>query len=129
MANAADTGKEEMDRHLKNLKNSRRGKKGSITKRIKQLERLVEEYSGRKRLRFLVDALQAVFAELQLVCEEIANLGDEEDVLNDIEDIRFQVEDCVAIVTDHLEAREDEPQTTSSLASSWVARYAAGAPM
>ena len=127
MGAAANQEQEAMERHLRNLKNSRRGKKISITKRIKQLEQLVEQYAGRKRISFLLDALRTVFEELQVLCDEISTLSDDDDVHNDIEEIRFNVENCIAEVTDHLDARADEPLTTSSLTSSWVAKHAAGA--
>ena len=88
MGAAAEQEEAGMERRLRSLKNSRRGKKGSITKRIKQLEKLVEENTGMKRLSFLAEALGTVFEELQRVCEEISTLSDEDDVYNDIEEIR-----------------------------------------
>ena len=114
MGAAAEHEEARMERRLRILKNSRRGKKGSITKRIKMLEELLEENTGKRRLKFLTEALGAVSDELQKVCEEISALSDVDD-LYDIEDIRFTVEDCLASVSDHLEARAEETVTGSSL--------------
>ena len=107
---AAGDGKmtEDTVRRLKKLKGSRTGKKGSITKRINQLEKFVEEKQGRRATQLLVGALETVYRELEEVCEEISNLDEEYDPNNDIEDVRFQVETCVAIVTQHLEARKED---------------------
>ena len=55
-----------MNQQLKLLKYSRRGKKGSITKRIAQLEKLMEEGGKKKMIRFLVDALDKVYLELEV---------------------------------------------------------------
>ena len=123
---AAGDGKmtEDTVRRLKKLKGSRTGKKGSITKRVNQLEKFVEEKQGRRATQLLVGALETVYRELEEVCEEISNLDEEYDPNNDIEDVRFQVETCVAMVTEHLEARkEDIGSEGSSVALSWVRKH------
>ena len=107
-------GSEGMARKLKKLKASRTGKKGSITKRINQLERFVSEKNGRRATQLLVGALQTVFQELVEVCEEISTLDGEDDPNNEIEDVRFEVESCVAMVVEYLEARREEPRTENS---------------
>ena len=115
---------EDTVRRLKKLKGSRTGKKGSITKRINQLEKFVEEKQGRRATQLLVGALEIVYRELEEVCEEVSNLDEEYDPNNDIEDVRFQVETCVAMVTQHLEARkEDNGSEGSSVALSWVRKH------
>ena len=93
MASGAE-GNADTSQQLKLLKYSRRGKKGSITKRIAQLEKLMEEGGKKKMIRFLVDALDKVYLELEQVCTEIAILTpeSEEDEYNDIEDVRLKVE-------------------------------------
>ena len=115
---------EDTVRRLKKLKGSRTGKKGSITKRINQLEKFVEEKQGRRATQLLVGALETVYRELEEVCEEISNLEEEEDPNFDIEDVRFEVQTCVAMVTEYLEARKDDIGSEgSSVALSWVRRH------
>ena len=80
MGAAAEQEEAGMERRLRNLKNSRRGKKGSITKRIKQLQELLGENTGKKRLKFLAETLGGVSEELQKVCEEISDLSDVYDI-------------------------------------------------
>ena len=114
----------DMARRLKKLKASRTGKKGSITKRMNQLERFVSERNGRRATQLLVGALQTVYQELVEVCEEISTLDGEDDPNNDIEDVLFEVESCVAMVVEYLEARREEPRTeSSSVALSWVKKH------
>ena len=51
------------------LMNSRRGKKGSITKRIAQINQIVDDGGSRSQVKYLVDALLKVQQALQAVCE------------------------------------------------------------
>ena len=124
MAAAEGGGSDNLGRRLKRLKGSRTGKKSSITKRITQLERMVSEKSGRRALQMLLQNLGTIYQELEQVCEEISTISDDEDPYNDIEEIRFQVETTVATVTEHLEARKDDPHSeSSSIALSWVMKH------
>ena len=127
MASGAE-GNADTSQQLKLLKYSRRGKKGSITKRIAQLEKLMEEGGKKKMIRFLVDALDKVYLELEQVCTEIAILTpeSEEDEYNDIEDVRLRVETINGLVAAHLDERAEESLSASSLTSSWVRKHAAG---
>ena len=70
----------------------------------------------------VMDGLNSVFKELEQVCEEISSISDDIDELNSLEDIRMNIEICVAVVTDHLDGRRDEPPSTET--SSWVAKHA-----
>ena len=105
-------------RKLKKLKVSRTGKKGYITKGIKQLNGMVEAGGcSRGEMKRLMNRLVAVYEELDNVCEEITDLSilhDVSDDLNDIEDIRFNVDCCVALVTEHIESRQDEAPSSGS---------------
>ena len=47
------------------------------------LEELLEENTGKTRLKLMAEALSTVFEELQKVCEEISTMGDEDDIYND----------------------------------------------
>ena len=117
-----------MERRLRTLKMSRRGKKISITARVKQLDQLMESKAKKRMITFLLECLHTVFTELEQVCVDISNLTpeDTEDEYNDIEDVRIKVETCSAMVAAHLESRADEELSASSLASSWQAKHAAG---
>ena len=55
--------------------NSRRGKKGSITKRIQQIDRIVGEGGSRSKIEFLVSALIEVQKAMQGVCEELMTIS------------------------------------------------------
>ena len=118
MAMAGNVGDGDMEKQLKKLKYSRRGKKSAITKRVQQINKLVSEVGSRRRIQILLDALLKVFAELREVCSDISSMCDDE--YNDIEDIRTEVDDCMAMVVDYLEARRDDPPSTDSITESWV---------
>ena len=88
---------------LKELKWLRRGKKGNITRRIKDLEHLVEKKGKKDVIMFLINGLKTVYDELAEVCNEIAVIEEYEcDDYNDIEEVRGRVEMCVALVHDHI---------------------------
>ena len=106
-------------RKLTKLKKSRTGKKIYITKRINQLNGMVEAGGcGRGEMKRLVDKLVVVYEELEKVCDDIMDISLLHDVsddnLNDVEDIRFNVDSCVALVTEHIESRQDEAPSSGS---------------
>ena len=118
---------EEARRKLTKLKRSRTGKKGAITKRIAQLNGMAEAGGmSRRQMRYMMEKLIEVYSELEKVCDEITDISElfeEIDDLNCIEDVRMNVDTCVALVTEHIESRQDE--LSSSFGSvrtlSWVA--------
>ena len=114
-------------KRLKALKLSRRGKKGAITKRANELEKLVEEKGSRRRIQFLNEKLLQVYEDLKQVCMEIFQLCDEVDDYNDLEDVECRVDSCVALVSEYLESRQDDPSSSGSFTSTWVNRHAVGA--
>lgn len=116
----------EIQRRLALLKSKRTGKKASITKRIKQLAGMVEAGGcSRTLMQDMKGKLTAVYEELEVVCEEIAQVSELHDVSdpnNDIEEIRFNVDSCIAEVTDHIESRQGEAPSSGSMRTlSWVA--------
>ena len=125
MASALGTTMDDVKR-LKMLKFSRRGKKSSITKRVDELERLVTENGSRKRIKFLMEALLNVYKEVTQVCLEIAVLSEEVDAKNDIELYKAKIDSCVALVTDYLDSRREDPPSSDSMCSTWVAQHAVG---
>ena len=105
----AEAAQKVMEKRLKILRESRTGKKGSITKRINQLYQYVAEKEGRRATELLLKYLHKVYEELEKVCCEISELSDEYDGLNDLEDIRFEIETCEATVTEYLEEQFKNP--------------------
>ena len=101
------------------LKRVRADKKGSITKRIEQLNRLVSEGGSRTKISFLFDALKGKFEEVKITCEEIASLTDDEESAW-FEEVQINFDMCSADVHDYLEARKAEPPSTApSFTASW----------
>ena len=122
MADAGDSAK-----RVKTLKMSRRGKKISITTRVKEIEKLVAERGGRRRIQYLAERLGEVFESLRQVCRDISNLCHEVDEYNDLEDVELQVDSCIALVNDYLHLRRDDPSSSgSSFCSAWVRQHASG---
>ena len=114
-------------KRLQALKLSRRGKKGAITKRANELEKLVEERGSRRRMQFLTEKLQQVYEDLKKVCEEILHLCDEVSEYNDLEDVECRVDSCVALVSEYLDSHKDDPSSGGSFTSTWVHQHAVGA--
>ena len=104
---------------LKKLKYLRRGKKSAITKRINELEELVNKSGKKRMIKFLSEGLQAVFQELSEVCTDIAVLENyDSDEYNDIEEVRNRVDKCVALVVDLIGDRSERSSSTGSMTSS-----------
>ena len=115
---------EEILEKIKSLQRSRVGKKGSITKRVAYLKRLVLEGGCRTRLRFLVSALLEVHRATQTINDEILQLSENDQVdISWIEDVNFLVYDCISEVHEYLEARKDDPPSNPSIAESWVQKH------
>ena len=107
------------DKRILQLKRIRSGKKGSITKRITQLDRLVSEGGSRTQISYLLEALLVVQKAIQAIHEELLSL--ESDPETDwIEVENHRIDTCVSEAKAYLEAREGEPASTASLAASWV---------
>ena len=68
-------------KRVKILKNSRKGKKIAITRRLKELNTLMadESKSSRRRIKWLTEQLLAVFQELTEVCLQISILSEDID--------------------------------------------------
>ena len=74
----------------------------------------------------MLDALLRVYKELEAVCTTISSLCEVNDEYNDIENVQADVDDCVAVVTDYLETRRDDPPSTESIVESWVVKHMTG---
>ena len=114
----------DQERALALLRNSRTGKKGSVTKRIKRIEKHINDKGSRRLIERLVTDLKKVFLELEQVCAEISCIS-EIDENNCIESYRADLEECEAIVFDYFESRkEDPPSSSGSVTSSWLRKHA-----
>ena len=113
------------EKRLKALKLSRRGKKSSITRRVAELERLVSEGGSRTRIQFLMEAMLKVYQEITEVCLQISILAQDIDEKNDLELVKEKIDSCIAQVTDYLDSRRDDPPSTNSLCSTWIAEHTA----
>ena len=95
----------------------RAGKKGSITKRIEQLSRLVSEGGSRTKIKYLLVALVEVVNATKDVCR-----GDPDQEW--IEQVTMRVDTCAAEVQDYIDARKDDAPSFASLTESWVRTHA-----
>ena len=105
------------------LKRSCAGKKGSITKRVTQLSRLVSEGGSRTKIRYLMTALLEVHKATKSVFEELTSVDENTD--NEwLETVNMCVDTCVAEIEEYLEARKDEAESSSiSITESWIRKH------
>ena len=108
------------------LKRSCAGKKGSITKRIDQLSRLVSEGGSRKKITVLTTALLEVHKATKVKFEELSTLMDNPNE-EWIEKVNHDVDSCIADVEDYFHARKDDAPSTSSVTESWIKKHKAEA--
>ena len=106
------------------LMNSRKHKKGVITKRINEMSRIVADGGSRRQLKYLIDQLAAVRTTLHVVCDELATLDPDADMgYADKEDLR--VDSCIGDAEAYLDRRRDDPPSTESLCDDWLQKHAA----
>ena len=106
------------------LMNSRKHKKGVITKRINEMSRIVADGGSRRQLKYLIDQLTAVRTTLHVVCDELATLDPDADMgYADKEDLR--VDSCIGDAEAYLDRRRDDPPSTESLCDDWLQKHAA----
>ena len=72
---AGNQGTDEVEQMLTRLKFSRRGKKGGITRRLQNLERVVGNNGSRTFVGILLNGLHTAYGELAKVCRDISVLG------------------------------------------------------
>ena len=94
--------------------NSRRGKKGSITKRIQQIDRIVGEGDSRSKIEFLVSALIEVQKAMQGVCEELMTIATDTDS-EYLDNENLRIDTCIAEAKEYLERRKNDPPSTKNL--------------
>ena len=106
------------------LMNSRRGKKGSITKRIAQIDRIVGDGGSRSQVTYLTEALSKVQQALQAVCEDLLNVAPDTDS-EWLDNENMRIDTCISEAKAYLERRRGDPPSTEQLTESWVHQFAA----
>ena len=114
-----------MDERITRLKNLRRGKKASLTKRLTKIKQMVSDgKASRTKLKFLMTAAYECLRAVTLDCNELFELVTDPDS-EWLEDLKSEVDDCAAEVKEHVEARaEDDVSSGASLTDSWVRDHA-----
>ena len=105
------------------LKRKRTGKKMLITKKINQINELVQQRSSRTKISYLRDSLNQVYADLIKENEEFMNLNpciDEENCQEWILEIQFEIDTCNSTVQEYLDSRKDDPPSDTQSISSWA---------
>ena len=99
MSESAQSNNDEVEGKVTSLKRIQAGKKGSITKRVAQLKRLVSEGGSRSKIRYLVTALLEIHKATKEVNHQILQLSDNNQVdVAWLEDVDFTVDNCMAEV-------------------------------
>ena len=104
------------ERHRLLLRKQRGGKKGSITKRINQIEEIMKENGSRTRIRSLFDSLLEVRKDAKDINQKLKDLR--EDTENWMDDLDFQVDSIKAKIEEYLESRQADPP--SEPGGSWL---------
>ena len=104
------------------LKHKRRGQKGSITKRIEELKRLISESGSRTKIRFLYDKLMGMYNEMSAVAANIYSITNDFADEEWLQQETIRVDDISSDINEYLEARKDDADSTERTAS-WVHEY------
>ena len=113
------------------IKRSLAGKKGSITKRVEQLNTFVAERGSRRKIDFLRRALldvreatKELFQKLVRVLEEPALHGLEVPESQWMDEINERVDNCVAEIEQYLDDMEERPDSSKeSITRSWIKKH------
>ena len=128
---AGNLSAQDFEVRVRRLIAKRTYKKGSITRRIKDLERVVSEGEHPDRVSYMLQCLVDTFVALQGVCEEISLMTQHREVqwhlANDewIEAEKERVDLCALEVIAYIEARKDDQfSSASSFTETWVRAHA-----
>ena len=109
-------------RLIRKLKRSCSGKRGSLTKRIAFLRKVITEASGRAKTEYLLRALLEVRDATKETFDKLSSLVDDCDE-DWMESVDLDVDTCVAEVKDYLEKRSDNFSSADSITDSWVRKH------
>ena len=104
------------DSHCKLLRKQRGWKKGSITKRINQIEEIMKENGSRTRIRSLFDSMLEVRKDAKEINQKLEDLG--EDTESWVDDLDYQVDNIKAKIDEYIELRQGDPP--SETGASWL---------
>ena len=110
------------DQQIAKLKRLRAGKKGSITKRIDQLSKLISECGSRTKIKYLLTALLEVQKAAKKLCNELSCLVEEPDV-EWMEEVDHTVDTCVSEVQEYIDSRRDDAASSASITGSWIREH------
>ena len=102
------------------LKRKFTGKKLLITKKITQINELVQQRSSRTKILYLRESLNQLYSELVKENEDLMNLIDEENYQECITEMQFEVDTCNSNVQAYLDSRKDDPPSETQSVSSWA---------
>ena len=101
---------------IEKIKKIRSGKKRSITLRLTQIKRVLDERGSRTKVTYLRDKLQEAFEDLLQVNDNLMQLlePNDKDFGNEyVEEIGVQVDEYISDVESYLVERKDDPPSTS----------------
>ena len=118
---------DEKDKKIHNLKNLRRGKKASITRRINRIHRIVSDSGSRTKVSGLLELLLECLEKTRQDNDAILQLNNhDQDDVEWFQEVLESVDECRVEVAEYLAARQDDdPSPDASETASWVRRYAA----
>ena len=117
MSHTGDEHTKDLDEsHRLLLRKQRGGKKGSITKRINQIEEIMKENGSRTRIRSLFDSMLEVRKDAKDINQKLEDLG--EDTENWMDDLDYQVDSIKAKMEEYIESRQADPP--SEPGGSWL---------
>ena len=106
---------------LRMLKNKRKALKGSITKRIAELQRLVSERGSRTKIRFIQDKMNGVLIQMHEVADKVLKIT--KDYVDEewMQQETVRADEIAAEIADYLASREgDAPSDENATTASWV---------
>ena len=105
------------------LQHKRRGQKGSITKRIFELRRLISENRSRNSIRFLYDKLIGVYTEMCIVATAVYTMTKQYEDEEWLQQETIRVDELSAEVSEYFESRKDDAPSDESITAEWVDQH------
>ena len=113
---------EERKNTLMKLKKSCAAMKGSLTRRTKDIHKMIAEAGSRTKIKFLHEVILEVYQTTKETFGRISSLVDNPDY-EWMEAVDSTVSECIAAVEEYFEARKDDPESTDGLSETWVRNH------
>ena len=120
--NDTTDAEEEIKSRTKKLRKSCAALKGSLTRRAKDLHKMIEETGSRTKIKFLRDVFLEVYQATKETFGRISSLVDSPDY-EWMEAVDSTASVCIAAVEEYFEARRDDPESTEGLTENWVRNH------